>query len=81
MHSKWAMLLFFKNYLLAEFTYLQIRLHLTNPVLGNTEKTDSNKFNEKNIQIKITLERVSKNENSLFHNNPLFYPSLSVGKN
>ena len=75
------MLLFFKNYSLAEFTYLQIRLHLTNPVLGNTEKTDSNKFNEKNIQIKITLERVSKNENSLFHNNPLFYHSLSVGKN
>lgn len=54
------MSMFFKNYSLAELTYLSIRLNNTKSFLGNTKKTNRNSVNMENIHKTIALEMVSK---------------------
>ena len=54
------MSMFFKNYSLAELTYLWIRLNNTKSFLGNTKKTNRNSVNVENAHKTIALEMVSK---------------------
>lgn len=54
------MSMFFKNYSLAELTYLWIRLNNTKSFLGSTKKTNRNSVNMENIHKTIALEMVSK---------------------
>ena len=48
--SRSTMPLLFKNYLLAEVRYLQIRFNKTNSFPGNTKKTDGYGVNEHDKQ-------------------------------
>ena len=61
--SRSTMPLLFKNYLLAEVRYLQIRFNKTNSFPGNTKKTDGYGVNKHNKHRETILQRVTKDEN------------------